>query len=410
MRTKEELLKEVKNLNWFTGEWESKAWQMSIEGLVDYTKKKIIYGWLDGHIHLDRCFTYDEKFLPVGINLQEIADLPLQVKQDLVGFLHDGLAYTEESLIERMVRQIKRAIKVGTRVIWAVIDTTPDIGLRAFNIAQELRENFKNQIEMKIGCYPVFGLKNPLENRDRLDILEQAAKKADFIVGLPEKDEEEDRIGFKGHVSTLLEIAYKEKKEVHFHVDQANSAFQEDSFRVIECLESLLPEKLNWFKSATDRPKIWLVHVISPSCYNPEKFSRLVELLINYNIGVIICPTAAISMCELRSEKAPIHNSIARVIEMLKAGVRVAFGTDNVNDIFVPSSSGLILREVSEISNYIRNYTLHILVKVAMGIPLNKGDRAILGKALYEKGKACKRHSELLAKNTQKEKNIKFDF
>ncbi len=404
---REELLKTIDGVSWFIGDWEEEAWKMAVEGLMDYTQKQTICGFVDAHIHLDRCFTYKQQFLPPGVNLQEIADLPLQVKQDLIGFLHDGLAYREKSLYERMDKQVQRMIQSGTREAWAAIDTTPDIGLRAFNIAQTIKNKYKNKIDLKIACYPVFGLKNTLIERDRVDIIKKAARIADFIVGLPEKDEGEGRIGFKGHVNTLLEISYQNKKEVHFHTDQSNSALQEDTFKIIECLEGLLPKKLDWF-AKPGRPKLWVVHVISPSCYNPEKFSRLIQLLVKYNIGVIVCPTAAISMRELRSEEGPIHNSIARIIEMLKAGVKVSFGTDNVNDIFVPSGNGLILREIVEVSNYVRNYTAHILVKVGMGINLNKGDRAILAKALYEKSKACKKHDKKMKQTEAREIEIDF--
>jgi len=406
---REKIFTQINNLSWFIGDWEEQVWKMAINGLMDYTKKKNIHGFCDGHIHLDRCFTYEQKFLPPGINLNEIADLPLQVKQDLIGYLHDGPAYGEKSLKQRMVKQIERAGQIGTREMWAVIDTTPDIGLRAFRLAKKLQQHYSEHIDLKIGCYAVFGLKNPLINNDRLSLMAEAAETADFIVGLPEKDEEETRIGFKGQVNLLLEMGYSTKKEVHIHVDQANSDAQKETFKVIECLEGLIPEKLVWYKSP-GRPKLWCVHVISPSCYNPEEFTRLINLLLKYNIGVICCPVAAISMRELRSEYSPIHNSIARVTELLRAGVKMSFGTDNVNDIFVPSGNGLILREIAEVSNFIRNYAAHILVKVGMGIDLNKGDRAILARALYEKRKSYLRHEENIKKIIEKNYQIVFDF
>lgn len=418
---KEAVLKWVEENKWFLGPWEAELAKMAINGLIDYKNKEEVSGWVDAHIHLDRVFTYAGKYLPPGINLSEIADLPLEAKQDLVGFLHDGSAYTQESLRSRMEKQIKRSISIGTREIWAGIDVTPDIGLKAWEIAQKLKEKYhpqeaqetdsqeeKNEIDLRLGVYPLFGLKNPAVNPDRLDILKEAIPKADFILGLPEKDEEEGRIGFKGHINTLLELGFEHGKEVHLHADQKNSAHQRDSFRIIECLQGLTPEKLKWFINTDERPKLWLVHMISPSCYKPEKFSRLVDFLVNYNIGVIICPSAAISMRQLRSETAPIHNCIARVTELLRAGVPLSFGTDNVNDYLVPAGNGLILREISELSNSTRNYVLHVLAKVGMGIPLNNGDRAILARSLHEHEKACHSHQQWIQQ--EEEFGTKFNF
>ncbi len=400
--SKDEVIKWIEENDWFLGPWEANALEMAIEGLKDYRSGEYVRGWIDGHIHLDRVFTYKGKFFPPGINLSEISDLPLEAKQDLVGYLHDGYAYSVESLRERMSKQINRAVKIGTRQIWAPVDTTADIGTRAFDIALELKDQYREEIDLKIASYPLFGFKNPKENSDRLDIFKQASKRADFLVGLPEKDEGEDRIGFKGHVSIMLDTGYNLGKEVHLHADQKNSAWQEDSFKIIQCLEALLPERFSWF-TASGRPRLWLVHVISPSGYSGKRFSRLLKYLVKYNIGVICCPTAAISMRQLRSEQQPTHNSIARIIEMLRAGVQVVFGTDNVNDYLVPSGNGLILREIAEASNYLRSYPIHILVKLGIGISLSDGDKAILSKSLHEAKKIYSSHKNWADKKEEQE-------
>jgi hypothetical protein len=45
----------------------------------------------------------------------------------------------------------------------------------------------------------------------------------------------------------------------------------------------------------------------------------MVDKLLKNNIGIITCPSAAISMRQLRPIKTYTHNSIARVLEMLEA-------------------------------------------------------------------------------------------
>ncbi len=400
MFNQQEVLAWVEENKWYLGVWEKNLIKMAIEGIQDYKTQTLVRGFVDAHVHLCRVFTFSRDFFPRGIHLNEIADLDLSAKQELTGLLHDGQAYTEESLRKRMKAQIIRAAKIGTRQIWGVIDTTPDIGTRAFNIALELKEQYRDLIDLKVACYALFGLKNPCKNRDRLDLMEKCAQQADFIVGLPERDDAAGKIGFKGHVNELLELSWKNKKELHLHVDQKNSAYERGSIMVLECLEGLTQQKFIWF-TTNERPKLWLIHVISPSCYQPEKFNRLVNKLVEYNIGVICCPVAGISMRQLRSEYAPIHNCLARIIEMLRAGVEVRFGTDNINDFLVPSNKGLIPDEISVFSNIVRNYILHILVKVGMGISLNNGDRAILRQCLEEAQKACQKHTDW-AKKTKK--------
>lgn len=403
----EKVLKWLEENKWFLGPWAAEVLEMAVKGQPDYKSKQLVKGFVDAHVHLDRVFTYNSKFFPPGVNLNEIADLPLEAKQELVGFLHEGGAYTEDSLRERMSAQIERSINIGTREIKAVVDTTPDIGFKAFNIARDLKKEYKDQIDLQVACYPLFGFKNTLVQEDRYKTVEEAMSRADFVVGLPEKDDRPDRIGFKGHVNLLLELGYKHKKEVHMHVDQKNSAYERGSFQVIECLEGLTPEKKAWFVGGNN-PRLWLVHMISPSCYDGQTFSRLLNLLLKYNIGVICCPAAAISMNPPRSEMTPTHNSITRLVELLRCGVEVKFGTDNINDYLVPSGNGLILREIEEVSNYVRKYVSHILVKVGMGISLNNGDRAILSNSLQENHKFHLKHKNWIQRQEEEGyKNLK---
>lgn len=399
--------KTIEDCSLLAGEWTEDVWQRIINGIFDYRSKETIYGFCDAHSHLDRCFTFNPEFLPTSIDPSKIADLPLKEKQDLVGQLHDGPAYTKESLRERMEKQIKRLIRVGTRELWAVVDTTPDIGLRAFDEAMKLKNIYADQISIKVACYPVFGLKDPESDSDRLDIIESVSTKADFIVGLPEKDDSPSRLGFEQHVSTLLNLGFQRKIEVHMHVDQENSALQEDSFRTLSCVQALLPEKYDWY-TKSETPKLWLVHVISPTCYNYAKFSKLIDLLVKFNVGVIVCPAAGISMRTLRSEMTPTHNCIARVIEMMKAGVNIRIGTDNINDIFVPSGDGLVLTEIKILSIIIRHFTPHIFAKIGAGVNLNNGDRHVLAQALYQSKEVCEKHGQRIEDSTNQKNTIDF--
>jgi cytosine/adenosine deaminase-related metal-dependent hydrolase len=407
MINKAEILKWITDNEWFLGPWEAHAAKMAVTGIHDYRRRRVVTGWVDGHIHLDRAFTLRAEYWHDGVNIHEIADLPLSAKQDLTGYLHEGPAYAEESLYARMKKQIDRAVKIGTREMWGVTDTTPDIDTRAMDVALQLKAEYADTIDLKVACYALFGFKNPKDNPDRLRLMEEAAPRADFIVGLPEKDDHPERIGFKRHAGLMLDLAYRHKKPLHLHVDQMNSRYERGSIRVVECLESLTPDAFDWFTGG-ENPRLWLVHVISPSGYKAEKFSRLVFKLVQYNIGVICCPSAALSMRQLRNEKAPLHNSIARVLEMLKAGVEVRLGTDNVNDYLIPSGNGLILREITELSNAARHYALQVLVKIGMGISINNSDRVIIGRSLYEMRKACRHHEEW--RQTLEKPDLSFEF
>ena len=106
--------------------------------------------------------------------------------------------------------------------------------------------------------------------------------------------------------------------------------------------------------------------------------------LLKYNVGVIVCPTAAISMRQLRPISAPMHNSIARVLELIKLGVPVRLGTDNICDVFVPQSDGNMLTEIKMLGHAVRFAIPYVWAKLAAGVPLNQVDRATVGRVLYQ--------------------------
>lgn len=408
MRNKQEINEEISRMNWFIGKWMTTLWGIVNEGIQDHETREIIRGFGDFHTHISRGGTYSTTYIPDGIDLAQMSQWTLPEKQVATGGIHASKAFEKDDLRMRMEEHIATAIRSGTREIWGIADTVPQVGLKDFEVLGELSEAYKDDIIIKKGAYALTGFKRPDENPDRLNAVEEALKAgADFLVGLPERDDEEGKIGFEGHMSLLFELAYKYKVPLQVHVDQMNSGFENGAFRMISCLEALTPEKKKWFTKA-GRPRLWAVHVISPSCYHPEKFSRLADLFVKHNIGLVCAPSAGISMRQLRSEDGPLHNSLARMIEFLVAGVFVVIGTDNRDDLFVPSGTAQILLEIWRLTNDIREYSWHIMAKLAMGMKLNDADRALLQRGLEQTWNACRKHADMIAQTTSRQPRYPF--
>ncbi len=347
-------------------------------------------GFVNAHTHLCRADTLLDIYLShINTTPLEASFYPLKVKQNLTGDLHRGKAYTEDDLRERMSRVIKRLIAYGTTGIASCIDVSPDIkeeGLLAFRIAQEIQRQFAGQIAIKLAPNPIFGFK---EGSGRWEVFKEAAKQADFLSALPEKDEYFDpakrdgKIGYRAHLRKVMELACELGKEVHFHLDQANDPREKGVKTLIEGLRWLdkpvIPNQT--------QPTVWIIHAISPSAYPEKEFSELVQGLLEHNIGVIVCPTAAISMRQLRPISAPTHNCIARVLELIKCRVPVLIGTDNIADVFVPQSDGDMLTEIKVLGNAILFSTPLVMAILATAYCLNEVDLATVGQALYQERK-----------------------
>lgn len=341
-------------------------------------------GFFNAHAHLCRADTLDPKYLShIHTSSLGISDLPLVAKQNAVGDLHRGEAYQPKKLYERMCKTAERLLSYGTRRVDTCIDATSGIGLRAIEVARKVKRKFAGSLEIRIAPNPIFGFK---EGTDRWSVYQEAAEMSDFLSGLPEKDEfKEDavrdgKIGFREHIIRVLQLGCELGKEVQFHLDQANNPNEGGT--------EILLDGLDWHKSPQISghigPTVWAIHVISPSAYSNERFDRLVTRLKKHNVGVIVCPTAALSMRQLRPLVCPVHNSIARVLELCFRGVPVRIGTDNICDLFVPQGDGDMVTELKVLGHAVRFAAPQVWAKLAVGKPLNKVDLATIEIALNQ--------------------------
>ncbi|MBW2995210.1 hypothetical protein KY312_02570, partial [Candidatus Woesearchaeota archaeon] len=213
----------------------------------------------------------------------------------------------------------------------------------------------------------------------RWKLFERAAEKADVIGSLPERDDKAGHIGYDEHIRRMLKLAQKLHKPIHLQVDQANDPRENGTETLVEAVRWLgAPEVKN------EKTTVWAVHAISPSGYDDERFDKLLEAMKQYNIGCICCPAAAISMRQLRPINSYTHNSIARVLEMLEHGINVQLGTDNIADVFIPSGTPDMYKEIFLLSNSVRFYNPEILAKVATGTKLTDMDRELISRALEQ--------------------------
>jgi len=334
-----------------------------------------------------------------GVNPLDVARLPLRVKQHIVGEVHQGPAYTRPDLRNRIKSKLSLMTKTGTRRVISFIDVTPDIGWEAIGTAAEVREKFKpknvQNFDFEIAAHPIFGFKDDPE-RDhkvtRWELFRVACElsSVDIIGALPERDDRPDSIGSDEHFRRVLLLGRELQKPVHIHVGQANDPRQKDIFDLIDAVRwigsPVIPNALD----DHGQPTVWAVHNISSSAFPEHEFKKVLEGLKKYNIGVIVCPRAALSMRQKRAVYAPTHNSIARVAELLLAEIPVRLGNDNIGDMFVPTGSGCMLHEVLFLADCIRMYDPHVLAKLAAGIALNQNDLETIRRYLAEDVKVNK--------------------
>ena len=114
------------------------------------------------------------------------------------------------------------------------------------------------------------------------------------------------------------------------------------------------------------------------------RFEKLVDGLLDNNIGVICCPSAAIGMRQLRPLHTPTYNSIPRVLELIAAGVHVRIASDNIADICSPSTTADYADEILILSAALRFYQTDVLARLAAGQRLTESETALVRQHLKD--------------------------
>ena len=333
-------------------------------------------GLFNAHLHLDRAGTLKISSFKPGMSeptAEDISSLSLVAKHHLIPSIHASKEYDEDRLSARGVLYIDQMVSAGTSRAATFVDVTADrVGLSALNVFLRLKNSYAEKLDLQVGAYSPLGFK--ADEPDRWQMLALGARAADFIGSLPERDDRvgyADHIGFDEHCFRIIALSQEVEKSVHIQVDQRNDPHENGTEHVINAVR-----KHGLSFHGAQEPMIWLVHVISPSSYNEQKFQEILSALVELNIGIICCPSAAISMRQLRPITTPTHNSIPRVLEMLAAGIHVRLGSDNICDITSPAGTCDLLNEIFILSNALRYYDIDILSSLAAGIRLDTKQRA----------------------------------
>lgn len=327
-------------------------------------------GMYNAHLHLDRAGTFEDRyFKDANIQLHDTNHIPLTRKHALIANVHSGPAYDKDDLTGRVRAVVEQMIELGTSQAHTMVDVTADrVQLSALQTLNELRDEYADRICIKTATYTPLGFNDA--EPERWEIFEKGAEYADFIGALPEADDiidYPDNIGFKEHCRRVLELATKHGKMVHFHTDQRNEPSESGTEQVLDAIR-----EFGRPAEKEGETKLWVVHMVSPSTYDEERFERLAKDLKELNVGVICCPSAAVGMRQIRAAVGPTYNSIPRVLELLAAGVKVRIASDNIADLCSPSTTADLVDELFVLSAAVRFYHVDILARLAAGVDLDQ--------------------------------------
>jgi len=294
-------------------------------------------GFVCHHAHLDKAYLINPKNLKLSQDsLQQKWVLYRQLKKD----------YTEESLHTRICRGVENLRVQGITKCRTFVDADELVGLMPVKVAHNIkREYAKKGFDLQIAIQPLEGVLN----KPSQETFVKACEIADVIGGLPDRDKVP-----KEHMDFIFGLAKEMNKTVDVHVGQNNVPSEQESEMVVDkVIEHGLEGRVN------------LVHAISLSCQSKADRERVTSKLRDTGTGVVVCPSAALSMKQQSDIVAPIHNSIAPVLELHQAGVDVMMGVDNICDLFLPLVDGDMWFESRLMMEAIRCYDLNLISDIA---------------------------------------------
>ena len=293
--------------------------------------------WVCHHLHIDKSKTITSNLLDESLKHMKAKWIIMRdIKKN----------YTNDDLKERMMDTTQTLVDQGCSKMRTFIDVDNIVGLDALHVANDIKKYWaKNNVELQIGTQLLEGL----ETQKNIDLFNEACNYVDFIGCLPSRDSEPEK-----HLDIVFNKAQELNLDIEAHLDQLNIPVEKETEMFCDFVE-----KYDY------QGKSRAIHSISLACHSLEYQNKIAERLSNLDIGVIVCPSAAISMTQHNEFKAPIHNSIAPVKVLLENGVNVGLGIDNIEDIFVPFCDGDLEFELRLLAEGERIYDPETLIKIS---------------------------------------------
>ena len=289
------------------------------------------------HAHFDKAYVITPETLDMTMEHME-------VKWDLWKKVKAG--YTHENLVKRISLSAENMIHQGCKIARTNVDVDTTVGMMCVEAALEVKEKYADKLDLQIASQVLEGAMTA----EARQTIEKAAKYVDVLGGLPSRD----RPHQDEHLDYLFDLAKQENKTVDVHIDQNNVPEERDTELLAKkVIEHGLQGRVN------------AVHALSLAAQSDNYMKDVITLMKEADMSVIVCPRAAIDMMQMRNKTAPIHNSIAPVVEFLEGGLNVALGVDNVYDYFCPFIDGDIFTELLFLSEACRFYDIDKLVDIA---------------------------------------------
>ncbi|MEU4332053.1 amidohydrolase family protein [Nonomuraea dietziae] len=271
--------------------------------VIDAEGHLVTEPFVDAHLHLCKVHTLD---LAGSHALEAYTEGTMGAAMDAI---ETAAAVKREqttaAVLGRARRALTESVRHGVRVVQAFADVDPDAGLTGVEALLELREEFRDLVEVRVVAFPQDGL---LRRPGTEELIAEAVRLgADVVGGIPwieytDADAAE-------HVRRMVELAHRTGKRVAMLVDDAGDS----GLRTTEMLACAL--LASGVRGSAQ-------HARAMALYPEPYLRRLIGLCRRAGLGFVSDP-----------HTGPLH---LPVFALADAGLPVALGQDDIEDAYYP--------------------------------------------------------------------------
>lgn len=263
--------------------------------------------FLESHFHLENALLWDGVINQSG-TLHEAIELYAGVKKQL----------TVEDIVNRAGQALRAAAANGTLWLRSHVDIDHIAKLTILQGVVAAREKFGDMVTIQLVAFPQLGL---ARNPKAVDTMWQAMENGcDLVGGMPHG--EQDMADAARHIEIAFEIAQHYNVDIDMHIDETDNPY----WHSLELLAEKTIET-GW------QGRVTAGHCCAMSAWDDALAERVIEKV--KRAGLHIITNAPINlMLEGRGHGYPKPRGIARVKQLLEAGVNVVCGQDDLQNMF----------------------------------------------------------------------------
>ena len=277
---------------------------------LDVGARPVLPGLVEPHLHLDKALL-DER--EPADPAQHAAEGTLARAVSVTAELKEG--FTVDDVLDRAGTVLGWALQNGTTRVRTPVDVDPTVGLVGLDALLTLRERWAGTVELEVVAFPQEGI---AARPGTHDLLVEALRRGADVIGACSYAEA-DAEGGREHVRTVLDLAERFGVPVDVHADFSHHPGDDPRHDLAEDLAHLVAER-------GMAGRVVLGHVTTLAGLPDARRARTLDALAAADVGVVVLPPTDVY---LQGRTAPFH-------ELVAAGVRTAFSSNNVRNAFTP--------------------------------------------------------------------------